>query len=181
MTIHRTLFGLAALFVLAACSTDAPTSPEPPVDTLPPSDTIPSPPPALAGTWSARIAEGVSLPYVVERFNDWPAPPSVHEIQLDHGQLELTGDGKFRLKVYWSEWKSADPTRGAEWVLHVRFTDVDFGTWTRSGAEVVLTSHWIQNRVTYGTVKADGSLQLRHGLVWGDPLLAVGYKLNADQ
>ncbi len=175
MPNHRYLAGLMAVIVLAGCSADsAPTAVITPIPT-PPADTTPAPPPALVGTWTARAAAGATLPYVVERFPDWPAPPSVHEIQLDHGRLELTSDGRYQLRVLSSEWGSANPAAGTEFILHFRFSDHDFGTWKRQGDHIVLTSEWIQHRVTHGTVLPDGSLQLRHGLVWGDPELQVQY------
>lgn len=174
MRTHRPLVGLLAAILLAACSTDSPspTAPEP----APPADGVPTPPASIVGAWSARTAAGASLPYVVERFPNWPAPPSVHEITLDHGGLALTADGRYQLAVQSSEWGSEDPGAGKEFILHFRFTDRDFGRWARHGTEIVLTSEWIQHRVTRGTVLPDGSLLLQHGLVWGDPLLSVRYE-----
>lgn len=174
MHTHRPLIGLLAAILLAACSPDStsPTAPGP----VPPADSVPNPPASIVGRWSARTAAGSTLPYVVERFPDWPKPRSVHEIQLDHGDLRLHAGGRYQFVVYSSEWGSEDPTSGKEFVLQFRFTDRDFGTWTRSGTEIVLTSGWIQHRVTRGSVMPDGSLQLQHGLTWGDPLLAVRYR-----
>jgi hypothetical protein len=164
MLHSRQIVGLLAAIQLAACSTDS-TSP-----------TIPEPSPApVIGQWSARTAAGSALPYVAERVQDWPTPRGVHEIRLDRGDLVLTADGRYQYAVYSSEWQSEDPGSGQEFIMQYRFADRDFGTWTRNDSEIVLTSHWIQNRVTRGIVRPDGVLELQHGLLWGDPLLAVRY------
>lgn len=170
----RTLVGFVVAILLIACSTDSksPTTLEPSL----PADSVQTPPAPIIGQWSARTAAGSTLPYVVERFPDWPTPPSVHEIRLDRGDLTLIADGRYQFSVYSSEWGSEDPASGKEFILQFRFTDRDFGIWTRSGSELVLTSHWIQNRVTRGIIRPDRVLELQHGLIWGDSLLAVRYR-----
>ncbi len=128
--------------------------------------------PRLAGNWRAHDLRGALLPAVAERFED---AVSVTEFRLDSARLELTAGGRYTRTVAYSEWLNADKTRPGLWELRFRARYSDFGTVALSDSALTLTSDWIQNLVVPGTVSANGTLRLRHGLTPGDSVLDMGF------
>jgi hypothetical protein len=128
--------------------------------------------PQLTGSWRAHDLRGALLPTVAERFED---AVSVTEFRLDSVRLDLSAAGRYTRMVAYSEWLNADKSRPGAWELRFRARYSDFGTVARTDSALTLTSDWIQNLVVPGTLSADGSLRLRHGLTPGDSVLDMRF------
>jgi hypothetical protein len=175
MSMRRVCIIVAALATLGACSdTATPVAPLPP--TIPPPGPPPIPAPVLTGQWRAQQVGGVALPAAVARFTDDPAVPGVTELRLDDAVTTLSDDGRYTRVTLYSEWNTLTPNDPSSWRVRFRYRDSDFGSYTRSGSTVLLTSGWIQNLVVRGSLADGGALRLQHGLTPGDDLLDIRYQ-----
>lgn len=158
---------VVSVLLAAGCAGDDDPIVQPPV-TSPPVIS-----PKLVGVWRAQELRGVPLPAVAERFED---AVSVTEFRLDSVALALTAAGRYTRTVAYSEWLNPDKTRPEVWELRLRGRYSDFGAAASTDSAFTLTSDWFQNLVVPGTVSADGSVRLRHGLTPGDSVLEMGFR-----
>lgn len=175
MLTRRVFIVVAAVATLGACS-DATSPVAPPPPTTPQPGPPPVTAPVLTGQWRALHVGGVALPATVARFTDDPAVPGVTELRLDDAITTLSDDGRYTRVTLYSEWNSVTPGDPSSWRVRFRYRDTDFGTYTRSGTSVLLTSGWIQNLVVRGNLADGGALRLQHGLTPGDDLLDIRYQ-----
>lgn len=160
---------VAALILVAACggATD-PVSPSPGT----PNPGTPAPRPQM---WRATDLGGTPLPAVAYRFDNEPVAPNGTLIQLDSARIEVDVQGRYVHRLWYSEWRSPNPSLGLGYTRVMGFSHYDHGTLRVTAPVVELESGWIQNHRIRGTQNGVGRMRLEHGLVPGDALLNVGY------
>lgn len=171
---HTTRSALGALMLVAACGgTTDPSSPTPGTPT--PGGPNPGLPSTRTQVWRATDVAGTALPAAAYSFDNEPVAPNRTVLQLDSARITVDAQGRYEHRVWYSEWRSANPALGLSYVRVIGLNHYDHGTMRVNGASVQLESGWIQNHRISGSQNGVGRLRLDHGLVPGDPLLNVGY------
>jgi hypothetical protein len=129
------------------------------------------------GRWRASTLNGAALPavYSSELNEEYPEGSLSWSIVIDSANVFLYPNGHYGHRIYYSEYHGEagqQPTR-----LFRRFVAIDYGSFSRDGTQLSLSSGWLSGLLKFGSVAENGAgaLALNHGLTHGDPPAAFTY------
>lgn len=135
------------------------------------------PPATIHGQWRATALGGQPLPaaYWVEPEFETDGGIVSRHVVIDSASVFLYANDRYLHRIFYSEWEG--PANGERQTKLQSFMATDFGSWTKSGLTMTLSSAWLQNHVMTGEAAANivGPLRLNHGISHGDEPAAFRY------